>query len=384
MHASRTLPAALAALATAWAAAGCGASTPPAPRGGGGVEAVVGVVGPLSGPAAAYGLSQREGATLAAEEANASGHTAGARLRLDFGDDGANQERAGAIARDFAVEGGVAAFVGAVNSDCTHQIEMVCVKLHVPQITTASTDPSVTDTGSPWIFRCLADDVVQANAIADRLFAKGGARSVALLSQNNRYGRMGIEQVARAAEAKGARVALREGFESGTTDFSGLAARVAGAAPDAIVVWSLYREGAGLVRALRAAGVAAPVWAGDGLVSPEFPRLAGAAAEGTRVTYPFDPDASDASRDFVRRFTARFGHAPDSFAAHGFDAVLLLVDAARRARSWERTALKDALATTSGLAGVTGTLAFDRTGNDARPVRMARVESGAFVPVEEE
>lgn len=343
----------------------------------------IAVVGPLSGRAAAYGLSQKEGATLAAEEANARGPVAGATIRLVFGDDGADQARAGALARDFATVGEVAAFVGAINSDCTHQIEMVSVKLHVPQITTASTDPTITDTGSPWIFRCLADDVLQAKAIADRLFAPGGARSVALLSQDNRYGRMGIEEVAKAAAARGAKVVLREEFPSGTTDFSAFATRTGLAAPDAIVVWSLYREGAGLVRALRDAGVGAPVWAGDGLVAPEFLRLAGEAAEGATVTYPFDPDASEASRDFVRRFTARFGHVPDSFAAHGYDAVLCLVAAAKRAGSWDRRALREEIAATKDLVGATGLLAFDATGNDTRPVRLARVAGGAFVPLRE-
>jgi len=376
-----TLLLALAALG-ALAGPGCRRSDEPArPGAPGSDEVLVGVLGPLTGRAAAYGISQRDGAVLAVEEVDAAGGAAGARIRLVFADDGADQTRAGALARDLADRDGVAAIVGAINSDCTHQVEMVAAKLHFPQLTTASTDPSVTDTGSPWIFRCLADDVLQAKALTARIFAAPRARSLALLSQNNRYGRMGIAEVARAAQAAGVPVALREGFDSGTADFSGLAARTAAAKPEAVVVWSLYREGAGLVAALRAAGVTAAVFAGDGLVSPEFPRLAGAAAEGVVVTYPFDPDASPRAQDFVRRFTARFGHAPDSFAAHAHDAVTCLAAAAARAGSWDRARLRDALAATKAHPGVTGDLAFDRTGNDVRPVRLARVEGGRFVPL---
>ncbi len=360
----------------------CGGDAPPPPAnpgsGSAAPVATVAVIGPLTGRAAAYGTSQRDGARLAAEEV-AADPVAGARLSLVFADDRADQTVAAALARDLAVRDGVAAFVGAINSDCTHEIEMVAVKIHVPQVTTASTDPSVTDTGSPWIFRCLADDVLQAKAIVARVFGPGGARSVALVSQNNRYGRMGIAEVERAAAKAGVPVVARESFESGTDSFGDLAARVATAAPEVVVVWSLYREGSGCVKALRAAGVAAPVYAGDGLVSPEFPRLAGAAAEGVFVTYPFDPDASDRARDFVRRFRARFGRDPDSFAAHGYDAVACLVAAARRAGSWDRARVRDALAATRDFPGVTGDLAFDATGNDVRPVRLARVEAGRFV-----
>ncbi len=348
--------------------------------------ALVAVIGPLTGRASAYGISQREGATLAAEDLAALGGPERLRMRLVFADDEADQTKAGALARDLVARDGVAAFVGAINSDCTHQLEMVAVKLHVPQLTTASTDPTITDTGSPWIFRCLADDVLQAKAIARRIFGGGARRTsrpVALLAQNNRYGRMGIAEVARAAEVAGARVVLHEGFESGTSEFARLADRVAAARPEAIVVWGFYREGAALVRALRAAGVAAEILAGDGLVSPEFPRLAGEAAEGTVVTYPFDPLGSERARIFARRFEARFGHAPDSFAAHAYDAVACLAAAAARAGSWDPARVRAQLAATRAHPGVTGDLSFDATGNDVRPVRLARVERGRFVPLGE-
>lgn len=375
-----------------WLAAAAGLATgafradvpTPAPAPAATEGALVAVVGPLTGRASAYGISQREGALLAEEDLAALGGPLRLRMRLVFADDEADQTKAGALARDLVARDGVAAFIGAINSDCTHQIEMVAVKLHVPQLTTASTDPTITDTGSPWIFRCLADDVLQAKAIAVHVFGEGARRTprpVALLSQNNRYGRMGIEEVARAAGIAGAPVVLRESFETGNSEFSALAERVAAARAEAVVVWGFYREGAALVRALRTAGVTAPILAGDGLVSPEFPRLAGEAAEGVLVTHPFDPDGSERARFFVRRFEARFGHAPDSFAAHAYDAVTCLAAAAARAGSWDRAAVRAELAATRAHPGVTGDLSFDATGNDVRPVHIARIVHGRFVPL---
>ena len=58
-----------------------------------------------------------------------------------------------------------------------------------------------------------------------------------------------------------------------------------------------------------------------------------------------------------------------------------LAAAAARAGSWDRARVRDALAATKAHPGVTGDLAFDRTGNDVRPVRLARVEGGRFVPL---
>jgi hypothetical protein len=111
-------------------------------------------------------------------------------------------------------------------------------------------------------------------------------------------------------------------------------------------------------------------------VLPGDEAFEGEAAEGVLVTHPFDPDGSERARFFVRRFEARFGHAPDSFAAHAYDAVTCLAAAAARAGSWDRAAVRAELAATRAHPGVTGDLSFDATGNDVRgPPRPDRARA---------
>jgi len=352
-----------------WCASALAASPP---------VAKIAVVGPLSGSSAAYGESQLRGATLALEQLTAVGGMP-VTLRLVAVDDGGESGRVGALARDLLFEDGVVAFLGCVNSACTHVLEMICVKAQRPQITCVSTDPSVTRAGSPWIFRCLADDVKQAEAIARHLIDVLHAERVAVLTLDDRYGQMGSRTLRQTLEAAGRPPAFVSTFGSGDGERNTLAERVARQRPDAVVVWSLFREGARVVRALREAGVSCPVIGPDGLATPAFIDEAAEAAEGVIVTQPFDPERpSPRTHDFLAAYRRRWGTEPDSFAAHAFDGMSILASAIRRAGT-EAFALRAALASTAAFEGVTGLVTFDATGNDTRTVSLAVVRDGRFV-----
>lgn len=351
------------------------------------VTARIGVMGPLSGPAAGYGRSQLDGVTLAAEELNAqvdAGAPGALRLRVELVpvDDRADMSGAGDRLVRLIYEERVHAIVGAINSAVTHVVQMVTAKAHVPMITTTSTDPSITRSGSFYTFRCLADDLLQGRALADRVYDVDGHRRVALLRQDNRYGKMGGAEIARIGRERGAPMVLDLLFDGKAARFDAQIAALRDAAPDALVIWGLYTPGARLVRALRGAGLRFPIYGADGLVHPEFLRLAGDAAEGALVTLPFNPCRDDPiTRGFLARFRARFGRQADSFAAHSYDALMLIAAAIRRAGGVDPEHIKDELLLTRLHPGVTGRITLDETGNDTREVELARIVGGAFAPL---
>ena len=339
----------------------------------------VGVMGPLTGPAAAYGLSQRRGVELAAADVNASGELGRARVELVVADDQAKMSLAGNIIVRMIHTDGIAALIGAINSSCTHVAQMVTVKNLVPMITTTSTDPSITRAGSPWTFRCLSDDILQASELGRYIFSRRSLERVALLMQNNRYGKMGGRVLARMAKKEKRPLVLERLFEGKATDFSGDVDALIKARAAAVVIWGLYRPSALLVRKIRAAGWTGLILGADGLVSPAFLEIAGRAAEGVIVTFPFNPTSSDPVRQgFIRRYQRRYGHSPDSFAAHSYDALGLIVAAIKR-KGASRHNIKDGLALTRDYHGVTGHITLDKEGNDTRRVQLARVARGRFV-----
>ena len=124
-----------------------------------------------------------------------------------------------------------------------------------------------------------------------------------------------------------------------------------------------------------------PYFGADGLVAQAFIDQAGEAAEGVVVTYPYDFFRNDPlTKDFNARFKAKHGYDPDSFAAHGYDTLMVLWQAVKRG-GLNRTRIRDALAETKDFHGVTGMISFDHRGNDMRGVDFAVVKDGKFLPL---
>ena len=344
----------------------------------------IGVVGPLTGKASVYGLKQLKGVMLAVEEANKSGYLP-FRLNIIKGDDHGESSRVGEIARDMVFKDKVAAFIGCVNSSCTHVLEMICVKVQKPQITTVSTDPSITRAGSPWIFRCLADDRKQAKAIVSYIVSQ--ARSsfapvkVAMITLDNRYGKMGAFTCKRLLKQHSVDVCFDETINKGDHNRDDIAYKIKRSNPSIIVLWSLYNEAAQVMKSLQKAGLKIPVIAPDGVTNESFLKLAGSAAEGMVVTFPFNRFRKfDHTGSFLKRFKLRFNEEADSFAAHAYDGMKILALAMKRG-GIESFALKDNLALTSNFNGVTGIITFDASGNDTRDVELAIVKDGRFIPL---
>lgn len=343
----------------------------------------VGVLASLSGSGASYGSAMQEGADLARDEINARGGVLGRPLELVYRDDRNDMGENGHQTVRLLFDDKVWAIIGSVHSGCTHVAARITLKAETPQLTTVSTDPTVQMIGSPWMFRCLVDDRAQGRAIANLVFDKQGHKRVGLFQQKNRYGKMGGKTIAQIAVDRQNPLIFKNFFNPGQTDFAEQLALLRQHTPDAIIIWGLDQEAAGLVKAIRAAGNPVPIFGADGMVSPEFLRRAGPAAEGTVVTYPFDDTRNDpVTQRFIATFEKRYGKRPDSFAAHAYDAVYLMARAIERG-GLNKAKIRDALAATREFPGVTGPISFNEYNDDPRGVIFARVENGEFRPLKD-
>ena len=341
----------------------------------------VGVLCSLSGGGAEYGLAMKQGADMAMAEINRAGGLLGKPLELVYRDDQNDMGENGHQTVKMIFDDQVWAIIGSVHSGCTHVAARVTLKAETPQLTTVSTDPTVQMIGSPWMFRCLVDDKAQGTAIANLVFGSRNLKRVGLFQQKNRYGKMGGKTIAHIAEQRGNPLSFKNFFLSGQTDFSEQVQVVKSSNIDGIIIWGLYQEAGLLVKALREAGVTTPIFGADGMVSPGFIRIAGKAAENVVVTFPFDDtNPAPETRRFITDFERLYGHKPDSFSAHAYDAVNLMARAIRIG-GLNKAKIRDALATTRAIPGATGLLSFNEFNDDPRQVIFARIENGLFVPL---
>jgi branched-chain amino acid transport system substrate-binding protein len=126
-------------------------------------------------------------------------------------------------------------------------------------------------------------------------------------------------------------------------------------------------------------GIEATLLGCDGWDSPKLVEIGGKAIDGAYLTnhYSFD-DPAPAVQRFVAAYKKAYGIEPDSIAALSYDAALLAADAIGRAGSTEGKRVRDALATTKGFAGVTGTITMDADRNPDKLPVILKVENGRF------
>jgi len=340
----------------------------------------VGVLVPTGdAPNGRIGDAMLRGIRLAIDEANRAGGYRGRPYELvvrpDLGRWGATSNEMVHLAHDDQVW----AVIGSIGGDNTHIALRAALKLDMPMVNTGTTDPTLTETGIPWMIRCMADDRQQGYALALAMIDKRKLRRIAVLRENGRYGRLGIAEFRDAARRMKAPLLAELNFPVGAADFDRQLSRIQRVRPDALVLWAGADDAARIVRAVRARKMGVAIFGADRMVSRRFLQAAGAAAEGIIAVSTFNP-ASDGA-EWVRfrdAYRKRYQEVPESFAAHGYDGAKILLAAVQEA-GLNRMRIMDALRATRSFQGATGSIVFDTTMADVGPVWLATVEHGRFV-----
>lgn len=344
----------------------------------------IGQYGAFSGKEAAFGSAARKGVMLAFDEVNAAGGLLGRSLELIAED---NQSKAGesaTIAKKFVSRDKVVAVLGGNPSTNSLEAAPILQNAKIPMIAISSTNPRVTEMGNH-IFRVCFIDPFQGAVLAkfaqDTLKAK---RAAIITSVNNPYS-VGISKVFREKfTAGGGEVVMEQKHSEGDKDFRAQLTAIKNAGVDCIFHSSNYTEGALICIQARQLGFTGPLFGGDAWEAPQLIEIGGKAVEGVYYSTHGSPESTAPEvRNFVEKFRARWnGETPDSIAALGYDAALLLFDAIKRAGTTDSAALRDAIATTKDFQGVTGKITIDAQRNATKSAVILTVKDGKFAYVQ--
>jgi branched-chain amino acid transport system substrate-binding protein len=341
----------------------------------------VGVYMDLSGQTSSFGQSSVNGIRMAADEINKAGGVDGRQIELVVEDDQGRPEQAATVVTKLINQDRVHAVLGEVASSNSLAAAPIAQQARVPMITPSSTNPKVTQVGD-YIFRvCFIDPFqgeVMAKFAANTLKAKTAA---ILLDVNSDYSR-GLAQFFEASfSGLGGQVIQKQSYTQTDRDFSGQLTAIRSANPDVIYVPGYYGQVGVIAKQAKQLGIASPLLGGDGWDAPQLWDLGGAALNGAFISnhYSID-DPSPAIQKFVADYKVRYsGTPPDAIAALGYDAMKGLADAIRRAGTTNGPKLRDAIAQTKDLAGVTGSISIDNERNAVKPAVVLELQNGKFV-----
>ncbi|HVU16534.1 MAG TPA: ABC transporter substrate-binding protein [Candidatus Didemnitutus sp.] len=342
----------------------------------------VGQFGAFTGKEAAFGVSARKGAILAIEEVNAAGGVLGRKIELITEDNQSKQGESATIVKKFVARDHVVAVLGGNASANSLEAAPICQTAHVPMIAISSTDPKVTQMGD-YIFRVCFIDPFQGAVLARFATETLKVKNVAVLTSMNSPYSVGLSRVFRERFfAGGGKIAADQRYSEGDKDFRAQLTAIKAAGAEAILASGYYTEAALICKQARALGLTVPIFGGDGWEAPELLSIGGPAVEGTYYSASYTSESTSPEVvAFVQRFHARWDETPDSIAALGYDAAMLLVDALKRAGSAEGAALRTALASTRDFPGVTGRTTIDAQRNASKSAVIITVKEGKFAYV---
>jgi branched-chain amino acid transport system substrate-binding protein len=329
------------------------------PQGGSGKNAPlkVGVIGPFTGNASAYGSWVREGIEAAIQDLGAR-----ESVVLIYEDDKGDPSL-GSTAFKKLVGVYKADAIVSIMTSTTLRIKPLADETKTLVITPVASHPDVT-TGSAYVFRNALNSRQEAEAM------------VANLGQNHKVEKLGILYIndAGGLASNNAFTNVFKGsvtgsipFEKGNLDYRGTVLRALKECGqvDAFYVTGYGKEIGAVVRDLREAGFAEPIFTNQGIENADALTIAGSAASG--IEYTFLPSPKSVPPSF-RNATSAI--SPATYAA--YEAMSVIVEASRLSK--ESGQEMSAILRTNTFHGVFSDVTFLANGDVRRPIAIKRIQ----------
>lgn len=324
-------------------------------------EIKVGIAGPLSGSTLNAGEQQEVGAQKAIDHLNDKGGVLGQEIVVTSVDDACDPEQAKAVARQLVSEG-VVFVVGHLCSGASIAASKIYEETGIIMISPASTNPKVTDQGSPNVFRVIGRDDQQGTIAGDYLAKNHGKSNIAIIHDGQAYALGLAEFTKRQLNKHGVSEVMFDNFTPDKTDYKPIVDKLVNNKAD-ILYAAGYLTDIGII--LRQAKKELPhlrLFSGDSLVNVEFLFVAGEAGEGTYFTFGPDMRIVPEAQEVVAAIRKEDDYEPDGYTLYSYGAVQAWAQAVEQAGSLKPKAVIDALKTGS-FDTVLGKIGFDEKGD---------------------
>jgi branched-chain amino acid transport system substrate-binding protein len=332
----------------------------------------IGVIQPLSGANAQFGINCRNGIEFVADAINAAGGImalGGAKINLVVGDATSNPSTASMVAEQMITQNALTAVLGAFVSSLTLAVSEVTARADIPFLTESFAD-EITGRGLESVFKVTSKASVLGRAqvnytVAIAEAAGGKIEKIAIMYEDTAYGVAQSRGLRRAAKDANIEVVMDEPYPLGITDARPLIDKLQASGAQAAFPLSYLNDGLFIVRAMRQRRITIPVIGGAaGYIIPDFERGLGEFAEDVLSISPTNYDLAPALTDPFRK---RFGFFMVHEAIESAVTLDVLVQAIERAKSAKPKAVTEALHSARFEGGWTkalpgGAVQFDQTG----------------------
>lgn len=344
-----------------------------------------------SGENSTLGLDTKYGAELAVDDAG--GKVLGHAIKFDGQDSGCSAEGGQSAATKLAADKTIVAVIGTnCSSEARVAIPILMTQAGLSMISPSNTAPDLTDPAKhvAGYFRTAHNDKVQGAVAAEFVFKQLKFTKAATIHDGSIYAKGLTDVFAETFKKLGGTITAQEAVNVGDKDMKPVLTRIATGKPDLIYYPIFVPEGGAIAAQIRdVAGLEKTAMMGaDGVFSPDFLKAGGKNTIGMFWSSPnfeaFGANYQTLVDKYLKKYNVKGTLAP--FHAHSYDAMNMILAALQKpgvvvqdadgTLHVQKQALRDAIAATKDLKGVTGNLTCDANGDCADP-KIAIYQSSA-------
>jgi branched-chain amino acid transport system substrate-binding protein len=347
----------------------------------------IGAIFSVTGPASFLGEPERNTAKMLEEQLNREGGLLGRKVEVIVYDDESDATKAVTAVDRLIKRDRVVAVIGPSTSGSTLAIVPKVEEAKIPLISCAAAK-KIVEPVKRWVFKTPQSDALAVRKIYQHA-KKAGLSKMAILTASDAFGAAGREELKDLAIQVGMTIVADEVFGPKDTDMTAQLTRIKGTAAQAIIVWGTNPGPAVVARNRVQLKIGLPLYMSHGVASPKFIELAGPEnAEGILLPagrliaegqVPPGHQQKAILANYIKDYESRFKQPTSTFGGYAWDAIMLVAQAAKRAKSAEPASVRDALEATRGFWGTTGEYNFsaeDHNGLTEEAFVMVRITKG--------
>lgn len=339
----------------------------------------IGFFAPITGAAAADGLSTSNSAELAVSLINAKGGIDGRLVELVKYDDALDTKQAVNIAQKLTTKDNVVAVVSGSYSGPTRVAAPIFQEAGIPMLSGYAIHPDVTNSGD-FIFSQSFSGAVQGTAGASVAVDLLKAKRISIIAVDIDFGKQLAESFTAYATAHGAEIVSLDKFAMADTEFAPVMTKLKEQIkPDLIYIANYYGHGAEIARQAKKLGMTTQILGTEGIDSFQFLEIAGADAEGVMLTTNLNRDSkSESTQAYIKQYTEKYKIIPDMVGASVYDAFEVLFKVIDEVGT-DPIKMKDAIKGLKDFETVTGKLIEYAPSREAiKPVEVQIIKNGKF------
>ncbi|MFP4409301.1 MAG: ABC transporter substrate-binding protein [Spirochaetaceae bacterium] len=314
----------------------------------------------LSGPTSVWGNAVANGAELAVDQINADGGIGGRQLELKVYDVKLSPQEAISAYNRLVDQDRATAVVGPPISNIGLSIAPVTESKGVP-VVGSFIDPRATtkENGEPWqnMFLMQPSSVQYSEIIADFALQELDLENIAIMyDQSNAFSVSLVEPFRAYVNEQGGEVAIEVTYKAEDKDFRTQLSQIKQSGADGVYLPIYVQEAVLTLQQAQEVGLDIPIIGGLDFAPPFTSLLPdGELADGIYVANNYS-ESEPQLKDVREAYMEKFGEEPINKAYLGYDKVLIIADAIRRADSSDPQAVSEAIESTENLRATTGVI----------------------------